>query len=201
MEETDLIASARQGDLDSFNQLVLRYQNMVYRQAWILLGNSDEAADAAQEAFILAFCKLRTFRGGSFRAWLLRIVNNYCYDELRRWKRRPEEPLTPVDPMGEDVESPAWMRDPSPSPEDLSERADLRRYLQSCLETLSVEHQAVLLLVDVHGLDYHEASQSLGIPVGTVKSRLARARLQFRTRLLVDRERESAAFIPMAAWG
>jgi RNA polymerase sigma-70 factor (ECF subfamily) len=93
MDEVELIQYAQKGDLDAFNRLVLAYQDMVYNQAYRVIGESDAAEDATQEAFISAYRKIHTYRGGSFKAWLLRIVTNACYDELRRRKRRPTTPL------------------------------------------------------------------------------------------------------------
>jgi RNA polymerase sigma factor (sigma-70 family) len=89
MDEEALIQSAKEGDLNSFNRLVLAYQDLVFTQACRLLNDDQAADDATQEAFISAFRSIRKYRGGSFRAWLLRIVTNACYDELRRRKRRP----------------------------------------------------------------------------------------------------------------
>src|SRR4030043_178179 len=109
MDEAALILAASKGDLDSFNRLVLVYQDIVYSQAYRIMGEADEAEDAAQDAFISAFRHLGSYRGGSFKAWLLRIVTNVCYDELRRRKRRPTTPLEPSDDEGEEIESPRWM--------------------------------------------------------------------------------------------
>lgn len=180
MDEAALIQEARQGDLDAFNRLVLAYQDLVYGQAYRMMGESEAAEDATQEAFISAFKKLDTYRGGSFKAWLLRIVTNACYDELRRQKRRPTTPLEPLDADEEEVESPRWLADPGESPEEAAERAELSRALQGCLEGLPDEFRAVILLVDMQGLDYGEASHAIGKPLGTVKSRLARGRLRLR---------------------
>ena len=93
MDETALVQSAQKGDLDSFNTLILHYQDRVFNTALRILGDEDIAQDAAQEAFISAFRSISSFRGGSFKAWLLRTVTNACYDELRRQKRRPTTPL------------------------------------------------------------------------------------------------------------
>jgi RNA polymerase sigma-70 factor (ECF subfamily) len=180
MDEAALIFEASHGDLDSFNRLVLAYQDMVYTQAYRLLGDQPSAEDATQEAFISAYRSIRNFRGGSFKAWLLRIVTNSCYDDLRRRQRRPTQPLEPVDENDEEIESPSWLADPSESPESSVERAELGRALQDCLEELPVEFKAVVILVDIQGLDYGETSQAIGKPLGTVKSRLARARLRLR---------------------
>lgn len=180
MDEAALIQDARRGDLDSFNRLVLAYQDMVYNQAYRLMGEPQAAEDATQEAFLSAYRNLKSYRGGSFKAWLLRIVTNASYDELRRQKRRPTTPLEPLDAEDEEIESPQWLADPSESPEEAAERSELGRALQDCLQGLPPEFRAVVLLVDIQGLDYSEASQAVGKPLGTVKSRLARARLRLR---------------------
>lgn len=180
MDEVALIQMSRQGDLDSFNRLVLAYQDLVFSQAYRLLGESNLAEDASQEAFISAYRNIHTYRGGSFKAWLLRIVTNTSYDELRRQKRRPTTPLEPLDADDEEVESPRWLADPGESPEENAERAELGRALQRCLNELPDDFRSVVVLVDVQGLDYSEASQAMGKPLGTVKSRLARARLRLK---------------------
>lgn len=180
MDELALISDARKGDLDSFNRLVLAYQDLIYYQAYRLIGESDAAEDATQNAFISAYKNLKSFRGGSFKAWLLRIVTNACYDELRRKKRRPTTPLEPLNKEDERIESPQWLADPSESPEEFTERSELNRALQHCLDKLPLDFRTVIVLVDIQGLDYRDASEAIGKPLGTVKSRLARARLRMR---------------------
>lgn len=180
MDEADLVRCAKQGDLEAFNRLVLAYQDVVYAQAYRMLGDPAPAQDATQEAFISAFRNLRAYRGGSLKAWLLRIVTNACYDELRRRKRRPTLPLEPHDVEDEEIESPRWLTDSSPSPESRLESDELGEAIQRCLNGLPADFRAVVVLVDIQGLDYSEASLVLGKPVGTVKSRLARARLRLR---------------------
>lgn len=184
IDEEELIRSAQQGDLEAFNRLVLQYQDLVYNQAVRMLGEAESAADATQDAFITAHRSLASYRGGSFRAWLLRIVSNLCYDELRRRKRRPTTPLEPQDDDGEEVESPAWIADPAELPEDHLVRADLGRAIQRCLDELPDDFRQVVVLVDIQGLDYTEAAQATGKPLGTVKSRLARARFRLRDCLI-----------------
>jgi RNA polymerase sigma-70 factor (ECF subfamily) len=180
MDETALIGAARQGDLNAFNSLILFYQDLVFNHALRVMGESEAAEDATQEAFISAYRNLSGYRGGSFRAWLLRIVTNACYDELRRRKRRPTTPLEPVDEDGEELESPRWMIDMTEMPEDELERAELARAIQHCLNSLPMEFKAAVVSVDVQGLDYTEVADVLKVPLGTVKSRLARARLKLR---------------------
>jgi RNA polymerase sigma-70 factor (ECF subfamily) len=179
MDELALIQDARHGDLNAFNRLVLAYQDNLYNQAYRILGDVQSADDATQEAFISAFHNLKSFRG-SLRSWLLRIVTNLCYDELRRRKRRPTTPLEPLDDAGDEIESPAWMMDPGESPEQTVERVELGRAIQHCLDELPVEFRVIVTLVDIQGMDYTEAAEVIGKPLGTVKSRLARARLRLR---------------------
>jgi RNA polymerase sigma-70 factor (ECF subfamily) len=180
MDEAALIQAAKQGDIDAFNRLVLAYQDLVYAQAYRMINEPEVAEDATQDAFISAYRNLKMYRGGSFKAWLLRIVTNACYDELRRRQRRPTTPLEPLDQDEEEIESPSWLADPGESPEDAAERAELAEALQNCLQGLSPEFRAVVILVDVQGMDYQEASEAVGAALGTVKSRLARARLRMR---------------------
>ena len=180
MDEPKLIQMAQAGDLDAFNRLVLAYQDMLYNQAYRMINEPEIAEDATQDAFIIAYRKIDTYRGGSFKAWLLRIVTNLCYDELRRRKRRPTTPLEPIAQDEEEIESPRWLSDPSESPEEAAERAELGKALQRCLNGLPDEFRAIVALVDIQGLDYLEAAASIGSPLGTVKSRLARARSRLR---------------------
>lgn len=180
MDEIALIQAAKGGNLDSFNRLVLAYQDMIYSHAYRMIGEEESADDATQTAFISAYNHLGSFRGGSFKAWLLRIVTNACYDELRRRKRRPTVPLEPLDDTGEEVESAHWMVDPADQPEDQVQQLELQRAIQHCLDHLPNEFKATVIMVDIQGLDYSEASQAIGKPIGTIKSRLARARLRLR---------------------
>lgn len=188
MDELALVEEARAGDLNAFNRLVLEYQDMAFNLAARMLDDDDAAADVTQTAFLSAYRSLDSFRGGSFRAWVMRMVSNACYDELRRRKRRPTVSLEPVNDDDEEIESPAWLADDAPSPEDEVERAELDQMLQSCLLQLPEEFRSVVLMVDVEGLDYQEVSLAIGKPLGTVKSRLARARLKMRDCLQQHRE-------------
>ncbi len=176
-EET-LIQQAVQGSLEAFNQLVLAYQNLAFHQACAVLGDEALAEDATQQSFIKAFHGMKNFRGGSFRAWLMKIVTHSATDLLRQAKRHATVPLYPEDDDGEEIESPAWLADPAPSVQTIVEQNELIQTLHRKLEELPEAYRSVLTLVDIHELDYAEAASALGIPVGTVKSRLARARLQ-----------------------
>lgn len=175
-----MIQAAREGDIDSFNRLVLAYQDLVYNHAYRMIGEEESADDATQNTFISAYSHLKSFRGGSFKAWLLRIVTNACYDELRRRKRRPSVPLEPVDEDGEEVESAKWMVDPADQPEEQVQRVELQRAIQHCLDNLPGDFRATVIMVDIQGFDYFEAAKAIGKPIGTIKSRLARARQRLR---------------------
>jgi RNA polymerase sigma-70 factor (ECF subfamily) len=180
MDEIALVQSAQKGDLDSFNTLILHYQDRVFNTALRILGDEDTAQDAAQEAFISAFRSITTFRGGSFKAWLLRTVTNACYDELRRQKRRPTTPLEPETKDGEEMDSPRWLADPNMTPSEQSEADELEHAIQHCLDTLPLEFRSVVVLADIQGMDYSEVAIASKVPLGTIKSRLARARLRLR---------------------
>jgi RNA polymerase sigma-70 factor (ECF subfamily) len=180
VDEIALIQAARGGDLDAFNRLVLAYQDLIYSHAYRMVGEEESADDATQITFISAYNHLGSFRGGSFKAWLLRIVTNACYDELRRRKRRPTVPLEPLDDTGEEVESARWMVDPTDQPEEQVQRVEIQNAIQHCLDNLPDDFRSAVIMVDVQGLDYSEAAEAIGKPIGTIKSRLARARLRLR---------------------
>ncbi|MCI0551934.1 MAG: sigma-70 family RNA polymerase sigma factor [Anaerolineae bacterium] len=180
MNEQALIRDAQQGNLDAFNTLILHYQDSVYNTALRILGDEDQAADAAQEAFISAFKSIASFRGGSFKAWLMRTVTNACYDELRRQKRRPTTPLEPDTDDGEEMDSPRWLADPNMTPDQKAEADELELAIQHCLNNLPLEFKTVVVMADIQGLDYTEVAMSVKVPLGTIKSRLARARLRLR---------------------
>lgn len=176
MDEQALILSALHGDMDAANRLVLAYQDIVYNTAYRIMGEGDSADDATQEAFISMYQKLHTYRGGSFKSWMLRIVTNTCYDELRRRKRRPVTALEPENEDGDRIDSPSWMADEKQNPEDDYETAELNMAIKHCLDELDDSFRMVVVLVDISGEDYESVSKAIKKPLGTVKSRLSRAR-------------------------
>lgn len=180
MNELALIQSAQHGDLDSFNSLVLHYQDAIFNTALRILGDEEQAADATQEAFISAFRSMGSFRGGSFKAWLMRTVTNACYDELRRQKRRPTTPLEPETDDGDEMDSPRWLADTNMTPAEKAEADELEHAIQHCLEALPTEFRTAVVLADIQGMDYTEVASVVRVPLGTIKSRLARARLRLR---------------------
>ncbi|MEI7848886.1 MAG: sigma-70 family RNA polymerase sigma factor [Chloroflexota bacterium] len=194
MDEFLLIEDAQKGDLEAFNRLVLSYQDALYNTALRILGDDYLAADATQDAFISAFRNLNSFRGGSFKAWLMRTVTNACYDELRRQKRRPTVSLEPANSDDEEIESPRWLADSSMSPAEKFEADELEHAIQHCLNNLPDDFRTVVVLADIQGIDYAEVAKIARAPLGTIKSRLARARLRLRECLQGFGELLPAAF-------
>jgi RNA polymerase sigma-70 factor (ECF subfamily) len=184
MDEPALIAAAQGGDRESFNELVVHYQRIAYNVAYRILGDADAAADATQDAFLSAYRALSRFRGGSFRAWLLRIVTNACYDQLRGKKRRPTTSLD----ANPDSDGGEWNIDTAERPEAYVERQELGHIIQRGLDTLPVEQRTVVVLSDIQGMRYDEIAKTVGVSLGTVKSRLNRGRRKLRDYLQANAE-------------
>ena len=174
MDEQQLIQQAQAGDQSAFELLVERYQKPVYHQALRLLSSPEDAADVTQEVFLKAWRNLPSFRGESgFSTWLYRLTDNAAIDLLRREKKRRGESSLDDETLGWD----AALADPAPTPHQAAEREDLRRAVSDGLARLSEEHRRVLVLREINGLSYEEIGSLLGLTAGTVKSRIARARL------------------------
>lgn len=176
-EEERLVAEAQRGSIESFNQLVRLHERQVYNVALRMVGQADAAEDVTQDTFLLAYKSLHQFRGGLFRAWLLRIATNRCYDELRRRQRRPADSFEELafEPR------PQWTTLASKEdPQDRSERLELARALATALARLQDDQRAVVILSDVQGYSYDEIAAITGISLGTVKSRLSRGRGRLR---------------------
>ncbi len=186
MDEAALIKDAQNGSVESYNTLVLYFQEQAYNVAYRIMGETDSAADATQEAFIAAYRSIRTFRGGSFRAWLLRIVTNTCYDELRRRKRRPQASLEAL--HVEDESADLQLVSHSENPESYAQRQELQAAILSCLQHLPEDQRTIAVLSDIEGLSYEEIAESVGVALGTVKSRLSRSRARLRQCLQGFRE-------------
>ena len=178
MDEPNLIKDAQAGDVNAYNTLVLYYQDAVYNVAYRIMGEPGSASDATQEAFISAYKAIRNFRGGNFKAWLMRIVTNACYDELRRRKRRPQLSL---DELTEDNESsPLLVSEAVPKPESFLARKELVSAIEHCLQRLPADQRTAAVLRDIEGYDYREIAEIMVSSVGTVKSRISRARAKLR---------------------
>ncbi len=180
LNEADLVSAAQKGDLDAFNQIVLSYQDRIFALATRMLGDQDSADDITQKTFLTAFLNMPRFRNGSFQSWLYRIATNACYDELRRNKRRPTISLDDEDDAEERLLPLYDFSGTKNLPEKEYEKHELEQTIQAALNQLDADQRTVVVLVDLQELDYKEAAQILGVPIGTVRSRLARARLRLR---------------------
>jgi len=182
--EKELISQARTGDLDAFNELVQQYQDGAFRYAASLVDDYDLADDITQESFIKAFKHIRDLEGDSFRSWLFKIVTNTARDHARRKARHPMIPLFPEDDdSGDENDSPTWIIDPEQSVESTVQQHEASNQLYCILDEMPADFRSIITLVDLQEIDYTEAATILKIPLGTVKSRLARARMQMRARL------------------
>jgi RNA polymerase sigma-70 factor, ECF subfamily len=180
------VARARGGDEAAFESLVRRREVDVYQLAFRVLGDREDALEAVQETFLRVFRSLGSFRGdASFRTWVYGIALNVCrnrLDSAEHRARRRAESLVIVDPdSGAEVERP--LPDSQPGPEATAYGAELRRALEKGLTAISPEHREVLVLREIQGLEYEELAAVLGCALGTVKSRLARARAALRVAL------------------
>lgn len=181
--ESRALEAAQRGDVSAFNELVLAYQTTVYNVALRTLGHSEDAADATQDAFLAAYRALAEFRGGSFKAWLLRITVNTCYDLLRRKQRRPSTSLEVI--VDESGDSPR-LADKQVGPERAALAAETVSVVEQALLLLPDDQRTIVVLCDVQGMSYEEAAEIEGVALGTVKSRLSRARARLRE-LLIER--------------
>jgi RNA polymerase sigma-70 factor (ECF subfamily) len=178
-EEQRIVEAGQRGDVEAFNQLVRLYEGRVYNLCYRMLGDADAAADVTQDTFISAYRNLNKFRGGVFRSWLLRIATNACYDALRARKRRPAVSLDAAQEADDD--GPAFdIADPAESPDDTALRRELAAAIQRGIAELPEDQRIVVILSDVQGLAYEEIAVVTNTNLGTVKSRLSRARARLR---------------------
>jgi RNA polymerase sigma-70 factor (ECF subfamily) len=178
LEEQTLIRLCQSGDLIAFETLLGNYEKFVYNLCYHYFGNHCDAADVGQEAMVRIFKKIKEFNGkSSFKTWLYRVVANICMDELRRRKNKPVS----LDDIKEQGYEPVA---PTLSPEETVEQQELYQLILEIFALLSIEHRTVLILKDVEGLEYNEIAAVLGCNIGTVKSRINRAREAFRKRLV-----------------
>ncbi len=183
MDEQTLLLASKQGDAGAFNRLVEHYQTSIYNAALRMVGDPAIAEDITQDTFVSAFRALHTFSAGNFRAWLFRIATNACRDHLRSAQVRRNTSLDAL------VESPAFgLTSEQETPEEFAVRRELSSFIQQALMTLPTDQRMVLILVDIQALSYEEAARALKKPVGTVKSRLSRAREAMRAALSTQRE-------------
>ncbi|HOJ77202.1 MAG TPA: sigma-70 family RNA polymerase sigma factor [Bacillota bacterium] len=178
LEELELIRLSQAGNLDALEQLLSNYEKAIYNLTFRYFGNHHDASDVGQEAMIRIFQKISDFNGkSSFKTWLYRVVTNLCLDELRHRKNKS----TSLDEMKEIGYEPT---SGFANPEELAENAERNQMIQEILMQLSEEHRTILILKDIEGMEYLEIAQIIGCNMGTVKSRLNRAREAFRKKLI-----------------
>ena len=181
LQERQWVESARQGDQEAFERLVRAYEKRVFALTLRMCGNAEDAAEAAQEAFLAVWQGLKFFRGeASFSTWLYRLASNACVDLLRREGRH----RAAAGPSLNDEELRLETADPAPTPQEAAERAELRQQIEAGLQQLSLEYRQVLVLREMHQLSYEEIGQTLNLDPGTVKSRISRGRKRLRKILL-----------------
>ena len=184
-QEAQIVRRVLEGDVNAFEDLVTEHEKGVYAIAQRMTGNAEDAADMAQETFIKAYNSLSSFRGDSkFSVWLYRIATNVCLDFLRSRSRKPTVSLSVEADDGEETQMD--IADESQSPEQLLERGLTRDAVRRGLKSLSPEYRQILLLREIQGLSYEEIAEALALEVGTVKSRIFRARKRLCAFLLED---------------
>lgn len=190
--EAGLVAGCRRGDDRAFETLVALHERMVFGLAARLLGDPEEARDLAQDVFLQVFRTVGRFKGqSSLRTWIYRIVVNLCRNRHRFWKRRARHRSCGLDELTR-AEELRLSQPGIPSPFEAARRSERARHVQRALLSLKFDHRLVLVLREVEGLSCDEVAATLGVAVGTVKSRLARARDAFRTALTADLEPEAS---------
>jgi RNA polymerase sigma-70 factor, ECF subfamily len=183
--ESGLIELCRQGDARAFARLVALHERMVFNLAARLLSDVEEAKDLSQEVFLQVYKTIHRFEGrSSLKTWIYRIVVNQCHNRQRWWRRRRRDQLRPLEDLTAGEEAQLSSSKPASGPfEDLARRDQARR-VQAALSAISFDQRAVLLLREVEGLSCDEIAVALTLPVGTVKSRLARGREALRQELV-----------------
>ncbi len=186
-EDRELVDQARTGDARAFEALVRRYQGWVFTLALRMMGEPAEAEDMAQEIFLKAYRGLKGFKGASrFSTWLYSIASHHCLNHLQSLRRRPISYRRPAEHLGATSNDPVAverMADGAPRADALLEQADLARIVQAELAHLTEDHRIILVLRDIQGLSYEEIAETLGLELGTVRSRLHRARMEMKGRL------------------
>lgn len=179
LDEKTLITRSQQGDMQAFRQLVEQYEDRIYALACSIVGNRELAQDAAQDAFVRAYKALKKFEGkSSFYTWLYRIAANVCLNIAQREKRRLDS--VSLDALQEDYNISSDRFFGTEDPNNDIERTDLRHQIQNVLTHLSPDHRAVVVMKDIDDLSQEEIADTLNISIGTVKSRLSRAREHLR---------------------
>ncbi len=192
-DEQAVAARARQGDESAFAEIIQQFQGLAYSVAYRTLQDEAAAADAVQDSFIKAYRAIHQYHGGNFKSWLMRIVVNTCYDVMRSSQWRNTESLNDL-PVEDDHAAP--LIDHSEGPHEYVERAELNGWIEQSIAALPADQRMVLVLCDVHGHTYEEIAEITGQAMGTVKSRISRARSRLRDHLLRRPELLPGTFRP-----
>jgi len=159
----------------------LKYQKIAFNVAYRISGDTNIADDAVQNGFISGYQKIATFKNGSFKNWILRIVSNACYDIIRKQNRQRVQDFNENTEGDYSPDFPEWISDEEETPEEFTVRKDLSSAIQQCLDELDIDFRTLVVLIDMQNMNYTEASTVVGKPVGTVKSRLSRARKRMQS--------------------
>jgi len=187
-EERGLIERCKRGDMAAFNDLVRRYEKQVYNFAYRLTGNYDDANDVAQDAFLRVFNAIGSFRGdASFSTWLFRITTNVFLDERKRAKSHPQTSLDEYLELDESSVA-RQIEDPAPTPAAVLEESERAQILQKAIGGLPEYQRSMVILYHGQQKSYEEIAEIMDLPIGTVKSRLNRARLALKEKLSGIRE-------------
>ncbi len=193
LDDQATVARILQGDHQAFQAIIEQYQGLAFSLAYRTLQDEAAAADAVQDSFVKAYRALHQFHGGNLKSWLMRIVVNTCYDVLRSSQYRRVEGF---DDLPVDEDHAVALVDHAPSPQEVVERAELSEWIEVAIKTLPADQRMIVVLADVHGYAYEDISAMLDLPMGTVKSRLSRARMRLRDYLLRRPELLPASFRP-----
>ncbi len=189
MEEQTLLDKCTKGDVHAFEELVEQYQQGIINHAYSMFLNREDALDMAQETFIKAFNAIASFnRQSSFKTWLFRIATNVCLDELRRRKRRAATVSLTAEEDGDSPGVQIDVADVSADPAEAAQQAFLRQAIEKAIGELDTEYRTAIVLREIEGMDYNEIAKTMGCSLGTVKSRISRARAQLREKLMQYRE-------------
>jgi RNA polymerase sigma-70 factor (ECF subfamily) len=194
LQERDLIRKAKQGDMLAFEELILKHEKIVYNLALRMMNHSEDAMDISQEVFLKAYRSLSNFdERSAFSTWLYRITHNTCIDEIRKRKGKQTYSLE-EDLESEDGSMQRQVADDGDTPEESLMRKEQKSEILRALDTLSEEHKAAIILRDVKGMSYEEIAEILELTLGTVKSRINRARNQLKSEILKIREQNEKLF-------
>lgn len=187
--DPELVALAKQGEMEAFEELVARHRGKVYARAYSMVRNEEQALDLAQEAWVKAWQRLAQFHGdSSFATWITRITINLCLDYLRRVKRHPVDSLDAMDEDSGGVER--YMPAMTVNPTERLERRELRGRIDAAMEQLSEAHRTVLVLHEFEQMEYRQIAETVGCSMGTVMSRLFYARRRLAGLLAEERDKD-----------